>query len=83
MPLEYVCEPELYLKGTKLVKDTLRAECKSREFIFLDFTIIANEYMKRTGTVWSRFALFNDYSHVSAEGSRLLAEEIYKRFNHK
>jgi len=81
MPKEHIYYPRQYLEETELIRDKLEIECRKKDFKFMDFTDVANKYLKDTGTIWSRFALYNDHTHLSSEGARLLAEEIYSMFD--
>lgn len=80
MPPEYVYDPAMYVNGTRMIGSTLEAGCKKTGILFIDFTDIADAYMKESKTIWSRFALYNDHAHLSEEANRLLAEAIYAWF---
>jgi lysophospholipase L1-like esterase len=62
--------------------DRLRREmpiaAKENGFEFIDGTNIMNDYMKQSGTIMSRFALYVNDAHLSPLGNQLFAEKLYQ-----
>ncbi len=62
--------------------DRLRREmpsaAKEQGFEFIDGTDVMNDYMRQSGTIMARFALYIDTAHLSPLGNRLAAEKLYE-----
>ena len=62
--------------------DRLRIEmpsaAKDEGFEFVDGTDIINDYMRQSGTIMARFALYVNNAHLSPLGNRLAAEKLYE-----
>jgi hypothetical protein len=67
------------IDATDDVRRRLRDLTAEAGFVFVDWTEVANDHAEQERTIFSKFGLYVDHSHLSPRGNLLFAERIYER----